>query len=99
MILTARERAWLASRPPQRQNDLALTVFCAKEAFYKCQYPVTGAFLEFSDVEVDIEVDVEASAGTFEAWVLDRVATETARLRGQILYEGGRVACGVTLLV
>ena len=93
MILTARERAWLATQPAGRQNDLALTVFCAKEAFYKCQYPVTGAFLEFSEVEVDLSAD----AGTFEARVLVPTRPETSRLSGRVVYEGSRVACGVTL--
>ena len=32
-------------------------LFCAKEAVYKFQYPVTGAFLEFHDVELLIDLE------------------------------------------
>lgn len=95
LVLTAREQAWLADQPPNRQNDLVIAVFCAKEAFYKCQYPVTGKFLEFGDVEIDLGPD----EGRFAARVLLPVGPlgETT-LEGRIAYDGGRVLCGVELL-
>ncbi len=33
-------------------------VFCAKEALYKCQFPVTRAFLGFEDVSVELGEEV-----------------------------------------
>jgi 4'-phosphopantetheinyl transferase EntD len=32
----------------------AALIFCAKEAFYKCQYTITGEFLNFQDVQLDL---------------------------------------------
>ena len=43
-----------------RQGDvsrLAKIVFSAKEAFYKAQHPLTGRFLGFQDVELELELD------------------------------------------
>jgi 4'-phosphopantetheinyl transferase EntD len=37
-------------------------VFCAKEAVYKAWFPLTGRWLDFEDVSVDVRLD-----GTFEA--------------------------------
>lgn len=95
LVLTAREQAWLRCEPPRRQNDLVVAVFCAKEAFYKCQYPVTGKFLEFGDVEIDLRQD----QGTFVARVLLPVwpLGETT-LEGRVAYEDGRVLCGIDLI-
>jgi 4'-phosphopantetheinyl transferase EntD len=49
------------SEPEERRPELATKFFCAKEAFYKCQYPVTGQWLDFHEVAVTIAAD------TFEA--------------------------------
>ncbi len=57
-LLTERERR--AMHAPLRWT------FCAKEAFYKAQSPLTGVFLDFLDVEIHWESVTEASA-TFVA--------------------------------
>jgi 4'-phosphopantetheinyl transferase EntD len=94
-ILTPRERAWLRDQPEGHQADLVLLFFSAKEAYYKCQYPVTRRLLDF----VDVEVDVLPGLGQFVArvtkpgWPLPVV-----RLEGKFAFEGGRVLCGVELL-
>ncbi len=51
-VLTQEETAWLALQPQVQQTALAALLFCAKEAFYKCQYPVTRRWLEFTDVSL-----------------------------------------------
>jgi 4'-phosphopantetheinyl transferase EntD len=85
-VCSARELAWLLTQPATGQGRLARLLFSAKEAFYKFQYPLTGAFLEFGDVEVALPlaphellarlilVDVPGAAAGFEArglWVSD----------------------------
>jgi len=60
-----------ASPKPDRQV-LAAVMFCAKEAFFKCQHPVTGLWLDFTDVEV------WAANGRFE--IIDRYRTADRRL-------------------
>ena len=55
-------------RPEERAERVlpTLAYFCAKEALYKCQYPLTSRFLEFQDVRVRFD---DEGAG-FEATVL-----------------------------
>jgi enterobactin synthetase component D len=61
LICTEAERSWLSKRPRDCRGDLAKVIFSAKEAFYKCQYPLSRRFLEFRDVEVALALSV----GTF----------------------------------
>jgi 4'-phosphopantetheinyl transferase EntD len=48
------ELEWVASLPAAEQPAAATLIFSAKEAFYKCQYPVAGERLNFHDVSVEI---------------------------------------------
>ena len=52
-VLTAAERRCLATAEPGHLNRWATLGFAAKEAFYKCQYPLTGEWLDFIDIEID----------------------------------------------
>lgn len=56
-IATAEERAGLASLKPDNAIECATLIFSAKEAFYKCQFPLTREWLSFSDVSVSTERD------------------------------------------
>ena len=56
IVLTERERGRLARATDAERALLSRLAFSAKEAFYKCQYTVTREFLEFSDVEVDVDL-------------------------------------------
>jgi 4'-phosphopantetheinyl transferase EntD len=40
------------------RGELALVLFSAKEAVYKCQFPASSAYLGFHDVRVELERDV-----------------------------------------
>ena len=51
-ICTPGELAWLDTLPLTQQGSAATLIFCAKEAFYKCQYPDTFEWVSFKDVEV-----------------------------------------------
>jgi 4'-phosphopantetheinyl transferase EntD len=52
-ICTPSETTWLRSLPPGEQIAAATLIFSAKEAFYKCQYPLVGERLNFHDVTVE----------------------------------------------
>jgi 4'-phosphopantetheinyl transferase EntD len=94
MILGDRERAWLDAQPLEAREALLVSMFCAKEAFYKCQHPLTAKFLDFQDVEVDLR----AAEGTFDARVVRAApAADASRAAGRVAYEDGRVYCGVEL--
>lgn len=64
--MRAEELAWLAEQDEDVQTHLATKIFCAKEAFYKCQYALTRAWLDFLDVRVEILGD------TFRVAVVSR---------------------------
>lgn len=49
-ICVPAELAWLDSLPTRARSSSAALVFSAKEAFYKCQYPLTAEPLRFSDL-------------------------------------------------
>ena len=55
-VLTPRELAFVASLDASARGLTAMLHFSAKEAFYKCQYPVTQRFLGFQEVEVEFEL-------------------------------------------
>lgn len=68
-ILTASERRCLAAASPGQLDRLATLGFAAKEAFYKCQYPLTGQWLDFVDIEIDFAQlvrDPVAACGVLE---------------------------------
>ena len=50
------ERNWLAKQPAQDRALLAKMIFCAKEAAYKCQYPLTGEVFGFDTLHIDLSV-------------------------------------------
>lgn len=51
---TEAERAALALVPEVERQERMCAMFCAKEAFYKMQFPLTKAWVGFKDVEVSL---------------------------------------------
>lgn len=62
-ICRPEEQARLASIRGMTPGLAAHLAFCMKEAAFKCQFPLSRAMLEFAD----LEIDVDAAAGTFTA--------------------------------
>ncbi len=52
MLLTPDEIAAVEDLPVDQRETAAITVFSAKEAFYKAQYAITGAWVGFGDMHV-----------------------------------------------
>jgi 4'-phosphopantetheinyl transferase EntD len=93
MICTQREREQLGAHS---ERD-AIVYFSAKEAFYKCQYPLTKTFLDFADVELDVDL----ARGVFQARIVKPnvpVPDVFSRLQGAFLRERGLVLSALTLL-
>lgn len=70
-------------------------VFSAKEAFYKCQFPMTREFLGFDDVRIELDADADAvravllrRAGRFDAG---------ASFHGRFRHRGGLFLTAVWL--
>ena len=72
----------MIARPSERTQPAAL-VFSAKEAVYKCLYPIDGIFRDFLDVELAF------GAGTF-------TLVGDPRLGGRFAIDDAHVACVVT---
>jgi 4'-phosphopantetheinyl transferase EntD len=52
-ICGASEADWISSLPAAAQDAAVTLIFSAKEAFYKCQYPLTHEWLNFHDLIVE----------------------------------------------
>ncbi|HEY6457788.1 MAG TPA: 4'-phosphopantetheinyl transferase superfamily protein, partial [Steroidobacteraceae bacterium] len=64
-ICTPAEHISLLGKVSECRARRAALIFAAKEAFYKCQYPLTGEWLEFGEVTVEIRGS-PSLAGEFE---------------------------------
>lgn len=93
-VCTPNERRWITDNHPGARGQWAKLIFSAKEAFYKCHYPVRKVFLDFQDVELAVEPESE----TFVATILGRSDwAEVPRVRGRWSYGGGFVITACTL--
>jgi 4'-phosphopantetheinyl transferase EntD len=90
-VCTPKERDWLHELP--EPGLTGKIVFSAKEAVYKCQYPITGKFLGFHAVELEL------GDGSFTA-VFQQNAGEFLPgdvMTGRYLVEEGLVATACEL--
>lgn len=96
-ILTERERRWAHSHcsSATELGHHALLVFSAKEAFYKCQFPVSRLFLGFHEVETEFD----RAGAAFMAWSERPLGllAPGQRLEGRFLRVGDLVVTSVTL--
>jgi 4'-phosphopantetheinyl transferase EntD len=77
-----------------RQTEISTVMFSAKEAFYKCQFTLTGAWLGFEDISVETAED------RFQVLVCNtKAATPLPRrsLYGRFAIDGTRVVCGIAI--
>ncbi|MBR0694308.1 4'-phosphopantetheinyl transferase [Bradyrhizobium lablabi] len=91
LICTSTERRWLDQYKSPESGHAAKILFSAKEAFYKCQYAITEQFLEFTDVELSIDLQ----NGSFCVSGIGRVGGEWDRVRrttGKIRRSDGVIA-------
>jgi 4'-phosphopantetheinyl transferase EntD len=94
-ICTPTEREHLAQLPQAQAQRQAASIFAAKEAFYKCQFPVSRKWVGIEDVTIEV------SAGTFRVIPEIRlpVADEwVGSLVGRYEFREAWVVAGVTAL-
>ena len=48
------ELAWVDSLPSEQRPPAVTLIFSAKEAVYKCQYPITHQWLDFHDLRIEV---------------------------------------------
>jgi 4'-phosphopantetheinyl transferase EntD len=80
------EISWLESLPVHAQDAMACAAFSGKEAYFKCQFPLTRRWLEFTDVQLQF------SGRAFE--VLTRHADARVRISG---LHGKMAAAGIVV--
>ena len=98
ICLTA-EVAWLNSIPVIEQAAAAALIFSAKEAFYKCQYPLVQERLDFHEARIEA-LEWGVSRGQFQVHATSSFAVTahtTMPLRGQYLFQDGFVMTGISL--
>jgi len=98
------ELHWIASLPVQERVRAATLIFCAKEAFYKCQYPLTGEWLSFSDVRI-VPLDWGVVEGSYRVEAQRALAVFAAggpaprhALRTAYRFHEEFISAGVTLV-
>jgi 4'-phosphopantetheinyl transferase EntD len=97
-ICTPSETAWLRSLPDDEQTAAATLIFSAKEAFYKCQYPLVRERLNFHDATV--EPAWGATRGGFKIHANRSIALArhaALPLQGEYLFHGEFVTTGIAL--
>jgi 4'-phosphopantetheinyl transferase EntD len=95
-VFTPAERRWLDAHSPEERDRLATLLFSSKEAFYKCQHPITNAALDFLDVELVVQLD----EGRFRVGRILPAGADWSRVhgaRGRFRREGGLIVTGVSL--
>lgn len=64
LVFAPRETTFLASLDDIDRTRAATLIFSAKEAFYKCQFPITRRWLDFHDAWIDLAAPL-GDSGTF----------------------------------
>ncbi|TPV96419.1 MAG: 4'-phosphopantetheinyl transferase superfamily protein [Myxococcales bacterium FL481] len=75
------ERDWLEQHPPDQRGLWVRRFFCAKEAFYKAQFPLTRRKLGFKDVHVRFADPDSSSPHRFTIAVIGDAADGSAPAR------------------
>jgi len=93
------ELNWVHSLPAADQPAAVTLLFSAKEAFYKCQYPLVGEWLDFHDLRVEVS-DWALREGIF--WVIAQRQIEFGRhvqlpLAGRYVFHEEFVSAAITV--
>jgi 4'-phosphopantetheinyl transferase EntD len=97
-ICRPEEASWRDALPSEQQRAAVALVFSAKEAFYKCQYPLSGEWLDFHDLYVEpIEWGVQSGQLTVQA--MRRISVEARSewpIVGRFLFHESYVTAAVS---
>lgn len=96
MVCTKPERSWLENQPRADHELLLKILFSAKESVYKCQHTITKTMLEFSEVELTLDL----SLATFHAVFLHESVAKSFRkgLHGFFYHDDTTIITGTKLL-
>jgi 4'-phosphopantetheinyl transferase EntD len=77
-----------------KQRDTAL-IFSAKESFYKCQYQITKAWLDFHDVEILIDNENKEFSVEFRDKIINSIISSTM-FKGKYVFSQEYILTGIT---
>lgn len=101
LVFDDRELIHLEEQQEMVNFDLYKVGFSAKEAFYKCYYPIAKQFLDFKDVTIRIDPVKKNSNGKFSLIIKDSnklYSNLDHRIIGSWHVNGDHVFTGATLL-
>jgi 4'-phosphopantetheinyl transferase EntD len=90
-VCTTGERRWLEPFRDDERGLLGKVIFSAKEALYKCQYPLTHTYLDFHDVELRVDL----GTATFSAVAPPPLV---ARARGRFVRTPGFIVTAASIV-
>jgi len=93
------EMGWLATLQDSVRAAGVTLIFSAKEAFYKCQYPLVREWLDFRDVKVEL-LGGGAATGQFSIDATRRIALADRAvlpLVGRYIFHEEFVSAGIAL--
>jgi 4'-phosphopantetheinyl transferase EntD len=100
-ILTPAEKAQLEELAPGERDRCAATVFSAKEAFFKAQWPMTRRWVDFDEVSVELYPDADdCHRGTFlilPASAACRSAFAVDAFAGRFRFDANLVVTGIAI--
>lgn len=97
-ICRPEESAWHGTLPQSEREYAVALLFSAKEAFYKCQYPLTGEWLDFHDLRIE-PLPWSAEEGAFAVHAERSIAAmQRGSFKGRYRFRDGVVTTGVALL-
>lgn len=74
LIFTQKEKDFLINLSDRELQEKSTAIFSIKEAYYKFQYPITKTYLDFLDVEVELQNFNNVS-------VLSNIISESSNIR------------------
>lgn len=98
-VCTPQESDWVGSLPANERPAAVTLVFAAKEAFYKCQYPLVGEWLDFHDLSL-VAGAADPSRGSWTLRAMRDLAISAHRAGpwlGRHLFHDGYVTAGISL--
>lgn len=99
LIYSDSEMSHMASLPNNSAFDWKKVGFSAKEAFYKCYSAITGEFLEFRDVKVQVRPDFESHSGLFSIDIINnnKPVITSGSVSGRWLCQNGYIYTGYSI--
>ena len=97
-VFTARELDDLKPLASDLRNRTAIVKYSAKEAFYKCQWPITHQWIDFEEVEINVrfEGDLFGSFEILPQSIACQIRFGTCDLRGRFAFDPeGFVVTGI----